>query len=208
MWLPIDDTLVPSIPSGKGRRLIILHAGTLKEGLIEGCDHVFEAKSKDSDYHNEMNSIVFLDWFENQLLPSLKEPSVIVLDNASYHNVRCEETVAPTMNKRKQVLQEWLTKMSVPFSPLETKPQLYEKIKRNKPRAVYKTDFLARSHGHHVLKTPVRYCELNPIELIWANVKSYVARNNTTFKLSDIRKLVYRAFDNIDADVWQKAEQH
>ena len=102
MWLPIDDTLAPNIPSGKGRRLIILHAGTSKEGLIEGCDHVFEAKSKDGDYHNEMNSIVFLDWFETQLLPSLKEPSVIVLDNASYHNVRCEETVAPTMNKRKK----------------------------------------------------------------------------------------------------------
>ena len=59
MWLPIDDTLAQNIPSGKGRRLIILHAGTSKEGLIEGCDHVFEAKSKDGDYHNEMNSIVF-----------------------------------------------------------------------------------------------------------------------------------------------------
>ena len=59
MWLPIDDTLAPNIPSGEGRRLIILHAGTSKESLIEGCDHVFEAKSKDGDYHNEMNSIVF-----------------------------------------------------------------------------------------------------------------------------------------------------
>ena len=135
--------------------------------------------------------LLVLDWFENQLLPSLKEPSVIVLYNASYHNVRCEETVAPTMKKRKQVLQEWLTKMSAPISPLETKPQLYEKIKRNKPRAVYKTDNLGWSHGHHVLR----------------NVKSYVARNNTTFKLSDVRNLVYRAFDNIDADVWQKAEK-
>lgn len=208
MWLPIDDSHAPNILSGKGKRLIILHAGTSKEGLIEGCDLVFEAKSKDGDYHNEMNSTVFLKWFENQLLPSLKEPSVIVLDNASYHNVRCEETVAPTMNKKKQELQDWLTKMSIRFSPLETKAQLYDKIKRNKPIAVYKTDVLAMSHGHFVLRTPVRHCELNPIELIWANVKSYVGRNNTTFKLSDVKKLVYRAFDNIDANVWQNAEQH
>jgi transposase len=33
-----------------------------------------------------MNSFVFLEWFENQLMPALKNPSLVVLDNASYHN--------------------------------------------------------------------------------------------------------------------------
>jgi hypothetical protein len=46
---------------------------------------VFLAKSKDGDYHQEMNSVVFLEWFENQLMPALKNPSLVVLDNASYH---------------------------------------------------------------------------------------------------------------------------
>ena len=96
--------------------------------------------------------------------------------------------------------------MGVDFSPLETKPQLYEKIKQNKQ--IPKTDVVAMSHGHFVLRLPVRHCELNPIELIWANVKSYLVRNNTTFKLSDVRNLVYEAFGHIDANVWQKAEQH
>jgi hypothetical protein len=40
------------------------------EGLIAGCDLVFLAKSKDGDYHQEMNSVVFLEWFENQLMPA------------------------------------------------------------------------------------------------------------------------------------------
>jgi hypothetical protein len=53
--------------SGKGKRLIVLHAGTRSNGLIDGCDLVFLAKSKDGDYHQEMNSFVFLEWFENQL---------------------------------------------------------------------------------------------------------------------------------------------
>jgi hypothetical protein len=53
------------IPSGKVKRLIVLHAGTRSEGLIDGCDLVFLAKSKDGDYHQEMNSFVFLEWFEN-----------------------------------------------------------------------------------------------------------------------------------------------
>jgi hypothetical protein len=34
------------------------------EGLIDGCELVFLAKSKDGDYHQEMNSVVFLEWFK------------------------------------------------------------------------------------------------------------------------------------------------
>jgi transposase len=58
-------------------------------------DLVFLAKSKNGDYHQEMNSVVFLEWFENQLMPALKNPSLFVLDNASYHNVKTEDTVCP-----------------------------------------------------------------------------------------------------------------
>ena len=46
MWLPNDGSDAPKIPSGKGKRLIVLHAGTRSEGLIEGCDLVFLTKSK------------------------------------------------------------------------------------------------------------------------------------------------------------------
>jgi hypothetical protein len=60
-----------------------LHAGTRSEGLIDGCDLVFLTKSKDGDYHQEMNSVVFLEWFENQLMPALKNPSLDVLTHVS-----------------------------------------------------------------------------------------------------------------------------
>ena len=36
-----------------------------------------------------------------------------------------------------------------------------------------------------LLWTPVAHCELNAIELIWANVKSWVAKNNKTYKVND-----------------------
>jgi hypothetical protein len=35
---------------------------------------------------------------------------------------------------------------------------------------------------------------LNPIELIWAQVKGFVAENNTTFRLKDVKELVYGGF--------------
>jgi hypothetical protein len=56
----------------------ILIEGMRSEGLIDDCDLVFLVKSKDDDYHQEMNSFVFLGWFENQLMPALKNPSLVV----------------------------------------------------------------------------------------------------------------------------------
>jgi hypothetical protein len=38
------------------------------------------------------------------------------------------ETVVPNFNQRKAVLQDYLSKHNIPFQPLETKKQLYEKI--------------------------------------------------------------------------------
>jgi hypothetical protein len=40
-------------------------------------------------------------------MPALKSPSVIVLDNASYHNIKTEDTVVPNFNQRKAVLQDY-----------------------------------------------------------------------------------------------------
>ena len=189
MCLPVDGSDAPKIPSGKGKRLIVLHAGNREEGLIDRCDLVFLAKAKDGDYHQEMNGPTFLNWFENQLMPALKSPSVIVLDNASYHNIKTEETVVPNFNQRKAVLQDYLSKHNIPFQPLETKKQLMKKIKFKKPPSVFKTDKIANLHGHEVLRTPVRHCELNSIERIWSQVKGFVAETNTTFRLKDVKEL-------------------
>ena len=70
MWLPNDGSDAPKIPSGKGKRLIFCMQ--VREVRIDGCDLVFLAKSKDGDHHQEMNSVVFLEWFENQLMAALK----------------------------------------------------------------------------------------------------------------------------------------
>jgi transposase len=48
-----------------------------------------------------MNSFVFFEWFENQLMPALKNSSLVVLDNASYHSVKTEDTVCPNFSQKK-----------------------------------------------------------------------------------------------------------
>ena len=163
-WFPEDESELPLYPAGKGARYVILHAGCRDKELLPGCDLVFKAQSGEDDYHKEMNGAVFIDWWVHQLLPALDHPSVIVIDNASYHNVRVEQTIAPSSNSRKQAMIDWLNERSIPFPPLSKCI-----IKASKPKPIFKTDVLAGEQGHFVLRLPIRHCELTQIELIWAN---------------------------------------
>ncbi len=42
-------------PSGKGKRLIVLHAGSC-DGWLPSVDFVFSSKTKSEHYHDEMNN--------------------------------------------------------------------------------------------------------------------------------------------------------
>jgi hypothetical protein len=85
------------------------------------------AKSKDGDYHQEMNSVVCLEWFENQLMPALKNLSLVVLDNASYHNIKTEDTMCSIFSQKKAVLQSYLAQHNIPVSATDTKKYYMKK---------------------------------------------------------------------------------
>ena len=96
-------------------------------------------------------------------MPALKNPNLVVLDTASYHKVKTEDTVCPHFSQKKYVLQYYLPQHNIPFSTTDTKKVLYEKMKQKKTPVVYKIDKIANVHGHEVIRTSVRHCELNPI---------------------------------------------
>ena len=52
-------------PSGKGTRLIIVHAG----GKDKGADLVFQSKKCTGDYHDEMNAERFEEWLKRSAYP-------------------------------------------------------------------------------------------------------------------------------------------
>jgi hypothetical protein len=72
--------------------------------------HIICAVNLVNPCFQEMNSVVFLEWFENQLMSALKNPSLVVLDNASYHNGKTEDTVCPNCSQKQAVLQNYLTR--------------------------------------------------------------------------------------------------
>ena len=132
-------------PAGKGQRLIILHDGSADRGFLPGCKLVFRGSKGSEDYHQEMKGECFNDWFEQQLLPVLDNPSVIVLYNATYHNVRVPGTESPTKAWKKTRIIEWLQVRNMAFEaePTMLTPKVYAITKRHKPPIQYLTDQLS-----------------------------------------------------------------
>lgn len=63
----------------------------------------------------------------------------------------------------------------------------------------YVVDRIIKSHGHIPLRTPPYMCELNPIELIWAQLKHYVRSHNTTgdVPIKILMELIEQGFASI-----------
>ena len=191
-------------PKGKGRRLIITHIGS-EEGFVPGAEDIFIGK-KSGDYHEEMDGNHFEKWFES-VLPKLKTNSIIVMDNAPYHSVKMEKIPNKSWNKIK--IQEWLSEKNVSWSTDMIKIELLQKVSEVKHFFdKYRVEAIAEKYGHTVLRLPPYHCELNPIEMIWSQIKGYVARENRTFKLNDVKDLVIQGINNVTAENWINCIKH
>lgn len=134
------------VPAGQGSRLIISHAGS-ESGFIPNALLTFMAKSKSGDYHDEMNGDNFKKWFTNQLLPNMPANSILAIDNAPYHSMQSEK--APTTATKKGDMITWLQNKNIPFTQDMLKAELYEIIKRHKPREKKsEIDRIAQEYGH------------------------------------------------------------
>lgn len=187
--------------AAKGSGVALLHAGT-KDGFVENAELVFEAKNE--EYHSRVNAAVFEEWFKNKLLPNIAPKSAIVMDNAPCHSVLLEEV--PTLAWKKAAISEWLVRKGVQPSQNLLKAELYELAKRCPVAKAYRIDAIAEEAGHKVVRLPAHHCQYNPLELIWGQVRSYVARRNAP-KTSDLQPLVKEALSRVTAQDWRQALQ-
>lgn len=104
-----------------GKRYIVVHAGN-SEGFIQDASLIFSSKSSTADYHGEMNSQNFLNWFENNLLQKLTKPSLIIMDNARYHSTIKNKT--PSSASTKAYIQDWLLKNNIQYDVTMLKTEL------------------------------------------------------------------------------------
>ncbi len=167
--------------SGKGRRWCFMHA-MQADALIEGAFLAFEAKKSRGDYHGQFDWEIFQHWFKEQLLPHVPPRSLIVLDRCPFHMV-CRDAIVPSQMKKAE-LQEWLTHRGIRWEEQWLRARLMEEVDQYRDKKPM-VEVFAEEKGHKLLFLPVHHPELNPIELIWANVKNYcgtVFSNSTRFK--------------------------
>jgi hypothetical protein len=97
----VDGDHWRNIPSSKGQRFILAHAGSRQNGFISEAELIFQTKSVEDYYQNEMNGHIFRDRLGNTILPTLDRPSCLVMDNASYHNVIAQEDLPLQLAERR-----------------------------------------------------------------------------------------------------------
>jgi transposase len=192
-------------PTGKGKRLIVVHIGS-RDGFVNGGLLCFESKTNSADYHNEMNGENFLEWFKT-ILPKLNDNAVIVMDNAPYHSVKMDKI--PVISWKKADIMKWLQEKNIDFDDALVKAELLALVRQHAPPYdKYVVDETAKAANMTVLRLPPYHCELNPIELAWAQVKGYVKANNTTFKLNDVKQLLIDGVARVTPENWRNYEKH
>ena len=195
-------------PHNQGRRLMIVHAGS-EEGFLPldlgKC--VYEGKVNiDGDYHKNMNFSVFESWFHH-LLDNLTVPSVIIMDNASYHYRKTE--AYPTSKWTKAQYQSWLSNKGISWENKMLKVELWQLVKQHRlNHKTYVCDEMASARGHIVMRLPPYHSDLNPIELIWAQVKDLVGKNKTIHTLKEAQKKLHEAFKAVTAERWRNCCRH
>ncbi len=175
IWYSDEDGPWVQKPTGKGDRVIILNAIT-KDGWVPGAKLIFKSSRKTGDYHGQMNSELFKKWFNEQLLPNIPEHSLIIMDNASYHNSLSKHS-APIATSKKDEISAWLKQNGIPTQDDCIKAELVEILKKIAPVPTYDLDEIAAEQGHKILRTPPYHPELQPIETCWGVVKNQIARN-------------------------------
>ena len=86
------------VPFSKGQMYIT-------SGVYPSCKAYFQNKSESGDYHKEMNADNFFKWVRERLIPKLPAKSVVIIDNAPYHNIHTDK--CPTTATRKADIQAW-----------------------------------------------------------------------------------------------------
>lgn len=194
IWYSTEDGPWVQKPTGQGERLIIMNAIT-KDGWVPHAKMVFKSNRKTGDYHGQMNFELFKKWFSEKLLPNIPEHSLIIFDNASYHNVLAECS-APISSSSKESIRTWLENNKIPCSADALKAELIEALLKMAPEPTYAIDEIAKAQGHEVVRTPPYHPELQPIEICWGVLKNEIARH-CDFTMKKLLTQLELAFEKV-----------
>jgi len=156
-------------------------------------------ESHSGDYHKNFDDENFCAWFRDLLRALPHQPCAIAMDNASYH-----KAAAPVLLKIKKMLKPQLVAFlkekggadySAPadygkITCARLREAIYQQLNVNDLELTHVQEILNEFEAetgikHIVVYTPPYHSDLQPIELLWAEIKGRVGRqydDRTTFK--------------------------
>jgi len=118
------------------------------------------------------------------------------MDNAPYHSVKKE--TFPLSSWKKEKIIQWLTIRGKIIDQRMVNDRLLEEAQEFRTDCnKYVIDELAKENNKIVLRLQPYHCELNSIELAWLSVKQYVKMNNTSYKLPDLKQLLFEGVERV-----------
>lgn len=206
-----DDSskCVLRVPASRGKRVIILHVGGsngwVQNGLLVSAKNI---KNCNADYHEDMSSSLFEEWFQKQLLPNIPRDTVVVMDNAPSHSRLAVKI--PNTSTRKGDTINFLSANNIEIPPdAKTKPQLLELVRAQNVSKKYVVDEMAKSYNCVVLRLPPYFCIFNPIELIWSDLKRGIRKfNNNPESSPAVIDIIRKQVDSITTEKWQNCIKH
>ncbi|EGT47738.1 hypothetical protein CAEBREN_30910 [Caenorhabditis brenneri] len=199
------DAPVPGPKKGarRGKRGIVVAVLT-ENGVLKGSEQVWVSSGKledqPEDYHSEMNYELYEHYMKTRVIPELvraaaeaNRPPVLVIDNAPYHNRQLDK--APLKSARMNVIRQWLASKGILVGDVRKDALvkiLEDYIESEGGRTVFNTyvfDEYAKSMGVTVVRLPPYHCFLNPIELLWSQLKqSVMASGTSSTPLAEVRQ--------------------
>ena len=145
------------------------------------------------------------------MLPLLPRDCVVVIDKASYHNRFTEKSKTPKSNWRKERILTWLCEKGEDRATIGSLivPQLISLSKKYFVKKEHVVDEILAEKNISVLRLPTKHCEYNPIELVWAKMKGYVATQNTSSRNTKaLIELIHQSFSEVTAEYCSKVVEH
>lgn len=180
----------------------VLHIGSVN-GFVDDALLTSEFKKISANY--EINVDLFFNWLKC-VIPLLKKNAVIVMDDAPYHSLKRVEQ-CPTLHWEKVNIEKWLKQKGEKYDGSVNKVRLIEIVNRVKQSQICMIDNYVKIQNITILRTPPHHSILNPIELAWSSLKSYVKRDSSIPTLPNVKKLINDGINQCSPDNWKSFVQ-
>ncbi len=132
--------------------------------------------------------------------------SVVILDNATTHSKQYNKP--PVQSSNVKIIKNWLDINNIYYNNSANKQELLKIVKENNYYVQHTVDEIILNAGHIPLRLPPYHCELNPIELVMAQLKKIIAKHNFYYNSIEFKNLISKAFLEMDSNFWLNCIKH